>query len=140
MKIAGDFLNNLINLKNSVESQIDEKPSFNTNTCMTAIKALEDAYKAIVASSESGLMWRWVFSLSSDFLQLLNECDSAALAILGHYAVLVSYFEDGLWFLEGWSKAVIVTVEDAITDSWKQLLHWPKQATIQSPVKHTSGK
>lgn len=133
IKIVSGFLSHLLNLKRAIECDV-ENSCINTKICLVAVEALEDAYNVLAAPSGSGSLWKWTLSLSSNFLELLDNCNSPALVILAHYAILVGHFENGLWFLEGWSKAVVFAVEGVVTGSWEKWLYWPKQVTLQSFV------
>ncbi len=63
--------------------------------------------------------------LPPEFLDLMNGNQPAALIILSHYVVLLHHFEQGLWFLQGWSKGVIAGVGTAMDKEWKQWIEWP---------------
>ncbi|RDW81868.1 hypothetical protein BP6252_02980 [Coleophoma cylindrospora] len=98
------------------------------SACLVAIDALKSAYQAIFEPTASpGSMWLWPMSLSQAFLDLIHDRHPAAVIILAHFVVLVHPSEKDRWYLKGWSSGVVMALENAVDETWKQWIEWPLQ-------------
>jgi len=69
--------------------------------------------------------YTWPIKMSSDFLLLLKQRDSGALAILAHYCIILHLNQmEGYWFMEGWSSRLIEEILRQIDPSWKPYMQW----------------
>jgi len=72
----------------------------------------------------------WPINLSPKYLELLSEKQPEAMIILAHYCVLIYWGEakgtdDHTWFIAGWSKYILETIQEIVPDEWQEQLAWP---------------
>lgn len=71
-------------------------------------------------------------SLSEEFLGLLADHRPIATVILAHFVVLIHPFEGDLWFLKGWSHAVLGAVKALISEPWAEWIMWPEHCILEN--------
>ncbi|EXJ80020.1 hypothetical protein A1O3_08306 [Capronia epimyces CBS 606.96] len=77
----------------------------------------------------------WPLNLPPKFLDLLGEKQPEAMTILAHYCVLIYWgesHENDTWFINGWAKYMLATVEESLPDSWQEQIKWPVTTITQS--------
>ncbi|KAK6368074.1 hypothetical protein LTS17_009814 [Exophiala oligosperma] len=71
----------------------------------------------------------WPINLPPKFLDLLGEKQPAAMVILAHYCVIMSWGEaedpNDTWFINGWARYILKSVQESIPESWQEHLQWP---------------
>ncbi|PTB38457.1 hypothetical protein M441DRAFT_82594 [Trichoderma asperellum CBS 433.97] len=65
----------------------------------------------------------WVYQLNDVFIEQLENKDTIALIILGHFCVLLSTIER-YWFIEGWARHTIQEILH-ISEACRRWLSWP---------------
>lgn len=65
----------------------------------------------------------WVYQLNDVFIEQLENKDTIALTILGHFCVLLSTIER-YWFIEGWARHTIQEILH-ISEACRRWLSWP---------------
>lgn len=71
----------------------------------------------------------WPIEVETTFLELLSRRDPLALVILAHYGALMS-LRPGTWWIGRWPIVLLDHIEKSVSDSWQELLRWPKQIIL----------
>ncbi|KAF2004332.1 hypothetical protein P154DRAFT_56529 [Amniculicola lignicola CBS 123094] len=66
----------------------------------------------------------WTIQITPDFLNMIRQRDSAALAIISLYAVVLHAAQPIYWFMNGWSQRVMRSILDVIDPIWVQAIQW----------------
>jgi hypothetical protein len=70
----------------------------------------------------------WPVNLPPKFAELLSEKQPEALVILAHYCVLIQWSEtQDNWFIDGWGRYILKTIQDSVPDNWSEHLKWPEE-------------
>jgi Fungal specific transcription factor domain len=78
----------------------------------------------------------WPITIPPKFVDLLSEKQPEALLILAYYCVIVHWGQEGdqpAWFLIGWGRYMLETVQDLLPESWHEHLDWPYEMTRPRP-------
>ncbi|KAM0323124.1 hypothetical protein ACHAQA_008974 [Verticillium albo-atrum] len=112
-------------------------------TRLTAFRASIDPAPTVVAREAEGLIsWiqrasmttalpenrvalTWPIDLSGDYIALLRRRDPAALALLAYYCVVVSAVEPTTWYMKGWGRSAIRSIDECLDPAWRELIEWP---------------
>ncbi|KAL1881943.1 hypothetical protein Daus18300_000997 [Diaporthe australafricana] len=97
-----------------------------------AVAALETCLNR-VATQNSGLghaalraAFLWPLLLPAEYPEWIRCRQPAALVVLAHYALVLHSAEADCWYLQGWGKAIVEAVADALADTpWLGLARWP---------------
>jgi hypothetical protein len=73
-----------------------------------------------------GITLLWVYEISDDFITLLTNYHSMALAILAHFATLL-YQQNHVWWLEGLGSTLIAAISAHLGKEWREVLAWPRK-------------
>jgi hypothetical protein len=76
-------------------------------------------------SRELKFLFQWPIELSQNFLNLMQQKEPAALAVIGYYALGLFAAESNYWFMEGWAERTIRAVYETVDASWREVLQWP---------------
>lgn len=72
----------------------------------------------------------WIFRISADFLNALDDAEPAALVVLAHFGVLLHSLKPD-WCLDGLGKAVIEACDEVLQAvaelGWREWMVWPQQ-------------
>ncbi|EGY19730.1 hypothetical protein VD0002_g5403 [Verticillium dahliae] len=80
---------------------------------------------ATTALPENRIALTWPIDLSGDYISLLRQRDPAALSLLAYYCVIVSAVEPTTWYMRGWGRNALCSIEDCLSPAWKELIEWP---------------
>ena len=92
-----------------------------------AIQRLKVAFQTDeVIRDEPGLAFIWPVVVPERYVVKLSNRTPMALAILGHYAVLL-HSTDGPWWLEGRGRFLLEAVCQALPSEWLSAVDWPRE-------------
>lgn len=94
--------------------------------CVAAIELLRKSWKGMAGGCDFGVAFFWAVLVEDDFMALLEMKRAEALLILGAYCVLL-YSHSRQWWLRGWPKHMLGTIEGMMDERWKVWLQWPWQ-------------
>jgi hypothetical protein len=102
-----------------------------TNAYYLAIHELLKSYSQLSLLKARGLdmvaaTFVWPVAVPQRFLTLLAERKTEAMVILAYYAVLLHGIDDK-WFMTGWAKYLVSTIEKSIGDDWTEWLMFPRE-------------
>ncbi|PWY74501.1 hypothetical protein BO94DRAFT_227624 [Aspergillus sclerotioniger CBS 115572] len=121
-----------------VQSFIEQYPDENEHkaVCLHAAK-LVFTYMAVFFDSMQGqrqtrVIFAWVNEVQNPFLDLCSRRHPLALAILAHFAALMS-LNRGAWFTQSWSQLLLEDIRYTL-DGWEDIIQWPMGIVMQSDV------
>ena len=127
-KLSGEFAERVQTLGGLIASQ--SYPEDIASTLTQSIEKLMRTFAVLAANADmrgkpdlEGWMFPCVLPLG--FHGLLLQPHPAALLVVAYYCVLQKPCEE-VWFMNGWSDRVMVTLEHAMDPEWKCHLEWPK--------------
>ena len=97
-----------------------------------AIQRLKVAFQTDeVIRDEPGLALIWPVVVPERYIMELRNRTPMALAILGHYAVLL-HRNNGPWWLEGRGRLLLEAVCQVLPSEWLSAIHWPRETIEKS--------
>ena len=118
-------------VKNTFErlEERNEETSEDPATCQMytlAIRGLRKAFQTCqVISEEPGLVFSWPVLVLDTYIAAIRMREPMALAILGHYAVLL-HSVNSQWWLEGRGSFLIETICQQLPRDWLPFVAWPR--------------
>ena len=92
-----------------------------------AIQRLKVAFQTDeVIRDEPGLVFIWPVVVPERYVTELSNRTPMALAILGHYAVLL-HSNNGPWWLEGRGRLLLEAVCQVLPSEWLSAVDWPRK-------------
>jgi hypothetical protein len=79
-----------------------------------------------VKSEQFRAAMAWLYKVTDDFVSLVEKREAIALIILAYYAVLLAPLE-WIWYMEGWAKHIIDTVDQLVDYKYAKCLEWPRE-------------
>lgn len=76
----------------------------------------------------------WPVNLPPLFVDLLSEKQPEALVILAHYCVLIHWSDTSDWFVNGWGRYMLETIQDSVPVAWAEHLKWPEEMIMHQPA------
>jgi hypothetical protein len=76
------------------------------------------------ANAELRIVGTWPMTMSDEYLTLLRQSDSVALALLSYYCVLLRVSEEDFWFMQGWSTNIMKAVTESVQVPWDNVARW----------------
>ncbi|KAL4901863.1 hypothetical protein BDW74DRAFT_67273 [Aspergillus multicolor] len=121
-------------LQNCIEHYQDDDEK--RAVCLHAAK-LVFTYMAIFLDAmeeprQTRLIFAWVNEVNDLFLHLCSTRHPIALAILAHFAALMS-LNQGVWFTQSWSQLLLEDIRCKL-EGWEELIKWPIGIVLQSDV------
>ena len=103
-------------------------------TSLAALDGLELVYKNCMflhphlprSKLEIGVALRWMSLVPVEFMALLNQRSPMALILLAHFIVLFANLGD-VWFLQGWCKQAMISIESIMSEQGLEGLKWPAE-------------
>ena len=97
-----------------------------------AIQRLKVAFQTDkVIRDEPGLAFTWPVLVPERYVMELGNRKPMALAVLGHYAVLL-HSNNGTWWLEGRGRLLLDTVLQLLPSEWLSAVDWPRETMEKS--------
>jgi hypothetical protein len=85
----------------------------------TDVKAIEKLEKflqsSMVRTSDTTIAAGWPAIVEDSFWSRLRSHEPIPILIFAHYALLLQLFENGCWWMTGWSERIIQAAEQALT-------------------------
>jgi hypothetical protein len=78
-----------------------------------------------VDNRELRFLFFWPLHLNAEYLHLVRQRRSGALAILMYYTTILFASEPRYWFMDGWGQRLMKTCYEAIDPSWMPAVQWP---------------
>jgi hypothetical protein len=73
---------------------------------------------------EYHVVFGWLYRMSENFLDRLQQCDPLPLIIYAHFVVLMNDLER-FWYMKGWTHHVMSGIFEALPTEDKQYIRWP---------------
>ncbi|OOF93263.1 hypothetical protein ASPCADRAFT_151827 [Aspergillus carbonarius ITEM 5010] len=115
-----------------VQSRVQEKSSQTMfNTAFDDLRSgLEEVYK-IRSAGKDGInlmhvVVGWVYRLPEEMIGLLEQKDSCALVMFGHWSILLVYMRSS-WLMRGWDAHVLEGVRASLPEGDQHWLEWPSK-------------
>ncbi|KAF3491399.1 C6 zinc finger domain-containing protein [Arthroderma uncinatum] len=101
-----------------------------------AIHELVNTYTQVFVLMKRGqdfvpVIFVWPIAIPQHFLVLLSEQRPEALVILAYYAALLQRVDDQ-WYMHGWARYLVNSIDSTLPDEWASWLKWPKEVTAIS--------
>lgn len=104
---------------------------------LVSLQGCIDYAMAPVSTSRAlRFLFFWPIRINHNFLLLLRSKDSAALAVLAHYAVAFRAAESIYWFMDGWAERVVRAIAEAVGPSWRHFIQWPWDTVVGEAQRH----
>jgi hypothetical protein len=87
--------------------------------CYRVVEYLSQSRLCMVAA-----VFCWPVMVPPTYFDLLTRGTPQSLIILAHYVVLLHYIDD-FWWMEGWTKQMLDTIEGLLDESWRPWIEWP---------------
>ena len=123
--LASDVIAAFERLDKRVEETVEE-PAL-CEVYAGAIQRLKVAFQTDeVIRDEPGLVFIWPVVVPERYVAELSNRTPMALAILGHYAVLL-HSNNGPWWLEGRGRLLLEAVCQVLPSEWLSAVDWPRK-------------
>jgi hypothetical protein len=99
------------------------------------LTALEELSKSFPSTSTPGtrssqtspqIVIVWLYRLSDEFLQCLQNRDSIALAIFAHFCVLLNDL-GSCWWVKGWAEHLLSEIYTSLDAGHRTWMNWPME-------------
>ncbi|KAF2031119.1 hypothetical protein EK21DRAFT_99881 [Setomelanomma holmii] len=126
--ILHELINHIPSLASFVQSKPD-LPSVERNVYLQVIGHLEPALQLAMSPKADNRELRflvcWPFYIQSDFLNLVRQRYSGALAILMYYSTMLFAAQSRYWFMQGWGEHLMKACSEATAPDWLPCMQWP---------------
>jgi hypothetical protein len=123
-----ELLQRLPALSAFIQSRPD-LPEQERMTYLTAIASFEPVLQMAMApcvdNRELHFLFLWPMYLQPDFLNLLRQRHSGALAIAMHYSTMLFASQSRYWLMEGWGEQLMRACLDKLNQDWHSACQWP---------------
>ncbi|KAF4946891.1 hypothetical protein FGADI_10804 [Fusarium gaditjirri] len=104
-----------------------------------ALEGLETSARLFAAAglhAEVAAAHFWLYIIDDSILIDLAAQRPHALLLFAHYLVHWAVFEKGFWFTRGWSRQVMVKIEEGLSGrpNFLEMMQWPKQMVAEAVV------
>lgn len=82
----------------------------------------DNRYQGI--DGEYHVSFGWLFRMTDDFLERLQQRDPVPMIIYAHFAVLIRVLEQ-FWYMQGWTHHVMSGIWDLLLPEHRPWLDWP---------------
>lgn len=82
---------------------------------------------------QAKVIWGWGLEVSETFLDMCAARHSVAVAILAHFAVLMSFYQDH-WCLRDWPAGLLSHARGILGDEWECAIQWPCDVVFRSEI------
>ncbi|KAH7083707.1 hypothetical protein FB567DRAFT_90500 [Paraphoma chrysanthemicola] len=132
-----DLVHQIATLISFIHSRTDLSMT-ERNTYLNVIGAFEPVLKGAmyprVDNRELRFLFLWPVRLSPDFIHLVRQRSSGALAILMYYSTMLFAAQSRYWFMQGWGEQMIRTCSEAIGADWLPCVQWPMSFVNHQPT------
>ncbi|BCR95789.1 uncharacterized protein AKAW2_20729S [Aspergillus luchuensis] len=104
-------------------------PAHDKDTYDTTIRYLSYSLDKLARGGETMIIaFQWIFQIPPRYLDLLQQRQPFALAILAHYAVIIHSLR-GHWWMGEWGARLIREIGQRLGADWKDSISWVVDAT-----------
>jgi hypothetical protein len=91
-----------------------------------SVQILEEMYSNRYRGKdgEYHVSFGWLYRMSQDFLDRLQQCDPLPLIIYAHFVVLMHDMEK-FWYMKGWTHHVMSGIFEALPAQHRSWIRWP---------------
>lgn len=132
--LAAKWERPLLELKNFIASSAPSKEAY---SYPGALDNLTRQFKATLGSDEDGSyngqvisqnVFRWLYVLQDEFIELLQQKRPHALIVVAYFTVLVHVMESNeCWFLQGWTNHILSGIYQSVEEDYRAWLQWPME-------------
>ena len=130
----------LANLENMVENAGEGQEAMNAYT--QALNNLRMCFIRInnrpAYECEVSIAFLWPVLVSQEYISLVNMRKPQALIILAHYSVILHHLDE-YWWMRGWAKHIIDSIDHELNDDWRYWITWPQQVLAVDEKILTNG-
>jgi hypothetical protein len=123
-----EVLQRLPALTSFVESKSD-LTELERSTYLVAIGNLQPplqmAQSPCMDNRELRFLFFWPMALHPDFLHLVRQRSSGALAVVMYYTTILFASQSRYWFMERWGEQLMQACFDKLDPSWHSIVQWP---------------
>lgn len=105
--------------------------------CLFAVSQLYSRIATLMDSpgypEQAKVIWGWGLEVNETFLDMCSTRHSVAVAILAHFAVLMSFYQEH-WCLRGWPAGLLSHVRGILGDEWECAVQWPCDVIFGSGI------
>ncbi|TEA21058.1 Sterol uptake control protein 2 [Colletotrichum sidae] len=99
--------------------------------CVLALESLRRSHQVVKSEgAHVGGVWGWCVTLPALFIEMIDNAHPTALVILAHFAALSRMTERGDWACAGWSRGVMLMIDEEIEAEWRAWIEWPKKCLM----------
>ncbi|KAK4237554.1 hypothetical protein C8A03DRAFT_15915 [Achaetomium macrosporum] len=106
--------------------------------CMTAIAYLEVGFDSLLGGDTRNqrylMVFMWAPAVPQEFTDLLSQRRPEAIAIMGHWALLL-YYSRALWHVGDSGSHLLRSISQHLGQDWKHWLSWPLSVLASDPVQ-----
>jgi hypothetical protein len=101
-------------------------PSSESKGNVRAVEILQDCYSSRYGGidSEYHVAFAWLYKMSDDFLNRLQQRDALPLIIYAHFVVLMHEMEK-FWYMKGWTHHIMRGIFEALDREQTPWIRWP---------------
>ena len=130
----------LANLESMVESAGEGEDAM--NAYREALNYLRSCFVRInnrpPYECEVSIAFLWPVMVPQEYISLVNKRKPQALIILAHYSVILHHLDD-YWWMRGWAKHIIDSIDHELNDDWRYWITWPQQVLAVDEKILTNG-
>jgi hypothetical protein len=91
-----------------------------------AVDILQECYSNRYdgVDSEYHVVFAWLYRMSDDYLDRLQQRDSIPLIVYAHFVVLMNEMEK-FWYMKGWTHHVMGGIHEALENEHRAWIRWP---------------
>ncbi|EUC47812.1 hypothetical protein COCMIDRAFT_89056 [Bipolaris oryzae ATCC 44560] len=119
-----DYEKQLESLMAFVRSMSKDTPGYRND--VEAVYILREMYENRYRSGEGEyhVSFGWLYRVSDDFLERLQQHDPVPMIIYAHFVVLVRILEQ-FWYMQGWTHHIVSGIWDLLPTEYRAWLDWP---------------
>lgn len=87
---------------------------------------LQNAQRPNVDNRELRFLFFWPLHLDQDYLNLVRQKHSGALAVLMYYTTILFAADARYWYLKGWGKNLMTACSGYLGPDWAPAVQWPR--------------
>lgn len=92
-----------------------------------ALDSLQLSYSMVHASGSNadptGIIFLWIYSISDQYLKLLQDKSPEALCVFAFFCVLLRRLEYN-WWMEGWANHIMESIYASLNDTYRIWIRW----------------
>ncbi|KAL2826537.1 hypothetical protein BJY01DRAFT_262310 [Aspergillus pseudoustus] len=101
---------------------------------LATVDDLVDCFRGAYASRKAGeygtelmpFTMGWTFRLADVMIERLEAREPAALVVLAHWAILVRFMREDVWFMKGWDAHIVRGIAGCLPEGFRGWVEWPE--------------